>query len=107
MPVNVVTLANLEVGQHGRIFSLTNSNPNKVRKLLALGLYPGLPIRVIQKFPSYVIQVGHTQLAVDRETAQSIEVAKEPGAGAACRRYRYRHGLWRRLLNHRDSSSPG
>jgi|GEM_PF-481451 len=106
MPIKVVNLTGLEVGQHGRIISLTNSNPDKVRKLLALGIYPGLPVRLIQKFPTYVIQVGYTQLAVDTETAQGIEVAQEQGAGAACCRHRNRHGLWRRLLNHRDSFSP-
>lgn len=73
MSVNV-SLTNLQPGEQGWIYSLTISEPHKLRKLMALGVYPGLPIRLLQKFPAYVFQVGFTQVAVDQEIAQEIQI---------------------------------
>ena len=70
-------LTSLRVGERGRITGLSTNDPNMLRKLMALGIYPGLPIHLLQKFPSYVFQVGFTQLAVDQEIAQEIRVTKE------------------------------
>lgn len=41
---------------------------------MALGVMPGATINLMQRFPSYVISVGYTQLAMDRETADLIKV---------------------------------
>lgn len=94
----VITLAEMEVGETCRILSLPNSKQEMAGKLLALGLYPGLPVRLLQKFPSTVVQVGHTRLALDKETAREIAVIGDPGTGGRRHRHRHRCGFWRKLL---------
>jgi len=39
-----------------------------------MGILPGTHITVIQRFPSYVFQVGYSQFAVDRHLAEVIYV---------------------------------
>ena len=39
-----------------------------------MGVLPGMPIKIIQTYPSYVFQVGQTQIAVDMEIADDIFV---------------------------------
>jgi Fe2+ transport system protein FeoA len=39
-----------------------------------MGVLPGMPIEVIQTYPSYVFQMGLTQIAVDAEIANDIFV---------------------------------
>ena len=41
-----------------------------------MGVTPGMPIRVIQRFPSHVFETGWTQIAVDEEIANEIFVAE-------------------------------
>ena len=64
-------LANLPfpVTEAGVVAYLCNRKLDVVRKLMALGLIPGAPIRLIQTFPGIVLQTGHTQLAVDKALA--------------------------------------
>jgi DtxR family Mn-dependent transcriptional regulator len=45
-------------------------------KTIAFGLLPGEKLRVIRVFPTFVIQVGNTQFALDRTLADSIYVLK-------------------------------
>lgn len=40
--------------------------------MLVMGLLPGSTIKLKQTTPSYVVQIGFTQLAVDREIARNI-----------------------------------
>ena len=45
-----------------------------IKKLMAMGLLPGTPVKLIQSFPSYVFRLGYTQFAVDRKIADEIYV---------------------------------
>jgi len=47
---------------------------NKLKKLMSIGVMPGMPIKMIQNYPSYVIQVGFTQIAIDDNLASAINV---------------------------------
>lgn len=74
-PRKVVSVASeLEPGQGGAIAYIHADDPRKMNKLLATGILPGQPIRLLRAFPSYVLQVGNTQYAVDREIADAIYV---------------------------------
>ncbi|MGB9791387.1 MAG: FeoA family protein [Thermacetogeniaceae bacterium] len=96
-------LDQLEAGECCRIVAFdTGGDWDKARKLLALGIYPGLQARLLQKFPTLVIQVGHAQFAIDRETGRQIEVVKEAGeAGRRRHRHRHRFCRWRSLFERR------
>ena len=67
-------LSELGKGRRGKIAYIHTKNHSNLPKLLAMGILPGTPVEVIQTFPSYVFQVGQTQVAVDAEIANEIFV---------------------------------
>lgn len=70
----VAPLKDLEVRDRGTIAYLATDKPERLHRFIAMGALPGLQIQVIQKFPSYVFQIGESQLAVDQEMAEGIYV---------------------------------
>lgn len=70
----VSALTDLAPGQRGVIAYIHGRRREEMQRLLAMGAIPGMPLELLQKFPSYVFQIGHGQIAVDRETAQDIYV---------------------------------
>ena len=70
----VSSLADLRPGQRGVIAYLHSQRRDFVQRLLALGAVPGTPLQVLQQTPSYVVQLGNTQIALDRETADDVYV---------------------------------
>jgi len=70
----VCPLKDLEARDRGTIAYLATDDKGRLHKLVAMGALPGLPITMIQKFPSYVFQVGQSQFAIDQEMAEGIYV---------------------------------
>lgn len=68
----VAALSQLHADQEGRIAYIHTKERKRLQKLMAMGVLPGKPIRLIQRFPSYVFQIDQTQIAVDEEIAQEI-----------------------------------
>ena len=81
-------------GDHGVVTYLATREDREVQKLMAMGILPGASIRLIQRFPSYVFQLGYSQFAVDRPLAAVIYVhwSDGPADAPAGRRRRARHG---------------
>ncbi len=73
----VCSLGDLRPGQGGRIAYLQAEDPRSMQKLVALGLLPGTPVRLLQRFPTRVFQAGYSQFAVDVELASAIYVRLE------------------------------
>jgi DtxR family Mn-dependent transcriptional regulator len=73
----VSSLIELDAGQSGRIVYLHSKNDKELQKLMALGVLPGMPIQIIQKFPSYLLQIGQTQVAMDEHMAKDVYVRRE------------------------------
>jgi DtxR family Mn-dependent transcriptional regulator len=111
----VCCLGDLLPGQGGRIAYLQAEDPRRMQKLVALGLLPGTPIRLLERSPAKVFQAGYSQFAVDAELASAIYVrldnaAEGPGASgplpgrsqaAACLRRRVLRSLWKYTLPQR------
>ncbi len=74
----VITADRLEIGREGRIAYVSAANFPRIQKLSALGITPGVKIRVHQRFPSFVIQCDETQIALEQEIARDIYVWREP-----------------------------
>lgn len=72
----VAPLADLEVKEKARVAYLRTENRDILQKILAMGLLPKSEITLIQKFPSFVFQIGKSQFAVDRELASHIYVRR-------------------------------
>lgn len=75
----------LRPGQIAEITELCPPDKTTLRKLLALGLLPGSSLKLLRRFPCYLVQMGHAQLALDRQLASAILVrtlATEDAANA-------------------------
>ncbi len=58
----------------GIIAAIRNKDEKIVKKLLAMGVHTGMHITLEQRFPSFIIRVGRTRIAIDRDIANSIKV---------------------------------
>jgi Fe2+ transport system protein FeoA len=67
-------LAELEIKKKGKIAYLQTGNRDVLQKMIAMGVLPKSEILLLQKFPSYVIQLGKSQFAIDKEMASHIYV---------------------------------
>jgi len=67
-------MTTLAVSQKGKINRIDTHDHKKLHKIMAMGVLPGMAITLIQKFPSYVFQVGQSQFAIDKELASCIYV---------------------------------
>lgn len=74
---NGIALVELDKGKEGYVLQLLPVEKEKIRKLLAFGILPGVKIKMLQIYPVYVITVGHTQLALDYEIAKNVIVSVE------------------------------
>lgn len=72
----VVRLADFEVGLKGRIVFIVSSETMRLNKLSSMGITAGSIIKLLQKRPSFVIQVDEASIAVDPEIAKEIFVKK-------------------------------
>ena len=70
----VLPLSQLAQGQKGKVAYIYAPESSQLQKLVAMGIFPGAPIGLIQSFPSYVFQVRRTQFAVDKEIADAIYI---------------------------------
>lgn len=71
---SIRTLRQLRKGQYGYVVRFLGTTPGCIHKMMALGVVPGEKVEVLQTFPTYVLRLGHTQLALDRLLAQAVEV---------------------------------
>ncbi|MBT9175275.1 MAG: Iron-dependent repressor IdeR [candidate division WS2 bacterium] len=74
---SVKPLTALKAGQKGRVAYIHTGNDKKLQKLMTMGVLPNMKISLLHKIPSYVFQIGHTQVAVDKEMASDIYVRLE------------------------------
>ena len=72
--VHYCTLNYLGSKTQGVIAAIRNKDDKIVKKLLAMGVHTGMQITLEQRFPSFVIKVGRTRLAIDKDIASSIKV---------------------------------
>ncbi|MGE5553428.1 MAG: FeoA family protein [Betaproteobacteria bacterium] len=73
-PAASLPLDALEEGATGRVAALATHDPERLQKLMAFGVLPGMPITLLQRRPAFVFQVGQTQVAVDEHIAGDILV---------------------------------
>ncbi len=67
-------LPDLEIKDKGKIAYLQTKDTGQMQKLISIGAIPGVSIALMQKFPSYVFQIGNSQFAIDKELASAIYV---------------------------------
>jgi DtxR family Mn-dependent transcriptional regulator len=72
----VIPLEELGLGEEGRIVFIAPKSHQRLDRLSTLGIVPGSVIRMHQKNPSYVLQIGETTLALDRDIVKNIYVKR-------------------------------
>lgn len=69
-------LADLVPGDSAKIVFITPGSHSRLDRLSAMGVVPGSVVKLHQKRPSYVLQLGETMIAVDRDITREIFVKK-------------------------------
>jgi DtxR family Mn-dependent transcriptional regulator len=75
----VIPLKELKVGQSGRIVFITPRTKRRLSRLASYGVIPGSELTLNQRFPSYVIRIDQTDVALETEIAKEILVKVERG----------------------------
>ena len=79
----VTGLKSFDLGTPARIVFIAPKFHDRMDRLAALGVIPGSEIRLHQRSPSYVIEVGETTIALDPEIAGEIYVKPVEARGNA------------------------
>ena len=70
----MVPLQSLRVGQTATVAAVHSTRRAYLQRLQILGVTAGARLRLRQRQPAVVIQLDHTELALDHEAAQEIFV---------------------------------
>ena len=68
----VCSVLDMRAGEKGKVLFITPHQNGRLERLTALGIVPGNAIYLLQKQPSLVVRVDHTEIALDREIAGGI-----------------------------------
>lgn len=69
-------LAELAPGDEGYVACVQSHDQRAFHKLMAMGILPGNPVKLLRRSPAYVFQVSYSQFAVDRDIAEKIYVRR-------------------------------
>jgi len=64
----------MAVGDAGIVSCLTDPGHTRAARLAALGVLPGVPLRLIQTYPAFVVRLGFAELAIDTDLARLVRV---------------------------------
>ncbi|MCQ9206511.1 MAG: metal-dependent transcriptional regulator [Omnitrophica bacterium] len=70
----IMPLSELAVNKKAKISYLHTENRSALQKIIVMGALPNIEISLVQRFPTYVFQIGKSQFAIDRELASCIFV---------------------------------
>lgn len=70
----VLALNQLGINGQLQVVHIDTKDRLLLRKLIAIGVLPETKIKVIQRFPSYVLEIGNDRFTIDRELASAIYV---------------------------------
>ena len=70
----IMPLTDLAKNKNATVAYIKTQEKSALQKMIAMGILPNVKIKVLQKFPSYVLQMGKSQFAVDKELADRIFV---------------------------------
>lgn len=71
-------LREMPPGTQGRIVHIASDQESRLARLSSLGLVPGCRIRLCQRHPATIVEIGETTLALGKDLVESIYV--EPDA---------------------------
>lgn len=72
----VIPLSKLIAGSRAKVAYITSMHYPRLDRLASLGILPGAEVTLHQTKPSYIIQIGNNQIALDKEILKDIYVRK-------------------------------
>jgi DtxR family transcriptional regulator, Mn-dependent transcriptional regulator len=72
----VTRLSDASLGDNVRIVFITPKSRRRLEKLSSLGIVPGSRLRLLQRNPSFVLQIGESTVAVDQDITNEIYVKR-------------------------------
>lgn len=72
----VVPLTSLSAGESGRVVYITPRSYPRLQRLMSLGITPGVRVTLHRRRPAFCLRFEETELAVDRDVAADIHVAR-------------------------------
>ena len=72
----VVPLSRIDIAEEVTLSYIVTTNHDYMHKLLSWGMIPGTKLKLHQKFPTYIVKVNETQIALDAAVANLIYVRK-------------------------------
>ncbi len=73
----VIPCDQMNVGETGRIAYFSTPEHGRMLKLSALGIIPGVRLKLLQKWPSFVVQCDETEIAIEEQVARNIYLRPE------------------------------
>lgn len=67
-------LTAMQPGQSGRVIAIDSISDTRVERLHVLGLVEDAHVALEQKHPTFVVRVGFTEVSLEREIADEIQV---------------------------------
>ncbi len=64
----------LKAGEQGVVTRIHSTNPKILQKLRTMGIAPGKPIALEERFPRFVVRLGGDRVILDEPTIQAIYV---------------------------------
>ncbi len=91
----IFRLSELSPGDEG-IIKYVVGGEDLSNKVVSFGLFPGEKLKVIRVFPTFIIQMGNTQFALDKDLASAIFVLKHENGEEQREIKEEKHGFFRK-----------
>ncbi len=73
----LISADQLKLSEQAKIAYISQRNYSRFQKLSSFGLSSGVPVKIQQKFPSFVLQCEETQVALEEEILRDIFVWRD------------------------------
>jgi DtxR family Mn-dependent transcriptional regulator len=70
----VVSLTDVNVGEEVKVAYINTKSNSRMHKLSHFGITPGTLVLIHQRYPSFVIKIGDSQIALEEEIAKEVYV---------------------------------
>ncbi|MEO7453770.1 MAG: FeoA family protein [Fimbriimonadales bacterium] len=67
-----MTLSQLPKGESRVISEIVHDKDGHWKKLVAFGIMPGATISMLQRWPTFVVRVGNTEVGLDETTSSLV-----------------------------------
>lgn len=74
----ITPLDKLEVGTNAKVAYFRTKEHSRLNKLISYGITPGMPVKIRQKKPVFVLQCDQTEVALEEDVVGCVQVWKKP-----------------------------